>query len=195
MPVPSRVVISAVHDVTVLLQAVQTGESGAANRLMDAVYGELRALAASRLAGERAEHTLQPTALVHEAWLRLGGDKQTPWQNRAHFFGAAAEAMRRILIDRARRRARLRHGGGQKRLNLDDVTEPGTEPADDQVIALCEALERFEQQDEPRAKLVRLRYFAGLTLEEAAEVLGISESTAKRWWVFAKAWLYQEITA
>jgi RNA polymerase sigma factor (TIGR02999 family) len=182
-----------VHDITLMLDAMQRGDAGAADRLMQAVYDELRALAAAKLAGEAENYTLQSAALVHEAWLRLGGDHQTPWRNRAHFFSAAAEAMRRILIDRARRRHRVRHGGGQRPLNLDEVAEPAAAADAEHVLAVNEALERFATEDAERAELVKLRYFAGLTLEETAQVLGISESTAKRRWTFARAWLFREI--
>lgn len=181
------------HDITLMLQAAQRDEPGAADRLMRPVYDELRALAAAKLAGEEVGRTLQPTALVHEAWLRLGGDQQTPWQNRAHFFSAAAEAMRRILIDRARRRRRVRRGSGQRPLNLEEVDEPAAAADAEHVLAVDEALERLAAEDAEQAKLVKLRYFAGLTLEEAAKVMGISESTAKRWWTFARAWLFREI--
>ena len=183
------------HDITLMLQAMQRNEEGAADQLMQAVYDELRALAAAKLAGESQELTLQPTALVHEAWLRLGGDRQTPWRNRAHFFGAAAEAMRRILIDRARRRRRSRRGGGQRPLSLDEVEDPAVTADAERLLAVNEALERLGAEDADRAQLVKLRYFAGLTLPEAAQVLGISESTAKRWWAFARAWLFRELQA
>jgi len=182
-----------VHDITLMLEAMQRGDTGAADQLMQTVYQELRALAAVKLAVDGGNHTLQPTALVHEAWLRLGGDQQTPWRNRAHFFSAAAEAMRRILIDRARHRRRVRRGGGQRPLNLDAVEEPATAADAEHVLAVDEALERFAAEDAERAELVKLRYFIGLTLAETAQVLGISESTAKRWWTFARAWLYREI--
>ncbi len=183
------------HEITLMLRAAQEGEAGAADRLMEAVYGELRRLAASKLADERHNVTLQATALVHEAWLRLGGDHQTPWQNRAHFFGAAAESMRRILIDRARRRQRIRHGGGARPLNLDQLEVAAETASAERLLAVDEALEHFARHDARRAELVKLRYFAGLTLAEAACVLGISESTAKRWWVFSRAWLFREIMA
>jgi len=182
-------------EITLMLQAMQRNEAGAAEELMRAVYDELRRLAAAKMAGERAEQTLQPTALVHEAWLRLGGDHQAPWNGRAHFFSAAAEAMRRILIDRARRRRRIRHGSGQRPLNLDDVEEPVAAADAEHLLAVDEALERLGAEDADRARLVKLRYFAGLTLEEAAQVLGISESTAKRWWTFSRAWLFRELQA
>ena len=164
---------------------------------MHAVYVELRAIASAKMAGERANVTLQPTALVHEAWLRLGGDAQPAWQNRAHFFAAAAEAMRRILIDRARRRHRVRHGGGQRPIDLDGVPQLAAENPDNdgRLLAVDEALERFAALEPQRAQLVKLRFFVGLTLDEASQVLGISESTAKRWWAFARAWLYRELDA
>jgi RNA polymerase sigma factor (TIGR02999 family) len=183
------------HEITLILEAAQRGEPDAAERLMDTVYAELRALAGAKMAGEHANVTLQPTALVHEAWLRLGGDAQPAWQNRAHFFAAAAEAMRRILIDRARRRNRVRHGSGQRPVDVDGMHELAGEAVDTdgRLLAVDEALERFAAAEPERAQLVKLRYFVGLTIEDAAKVLGISESTAKRWWVFARAWLYREI--
>jgi len=184
-----------VHEITLILEAAQRGEPDAAERLMEAVYAELRTLAAAKMAGEYANVTLQPTALVHEAWLRLGGDAQPAWQNRAHFFSAAAEAMRRILIDRARKRHRVRHGSGQRPVDLDAVPDIAADAADGdgRLLAVNEALERFAAAEPERAELVKLRYFAGLTLEEAGRVMGISESTAKRWWAFARVWLYREI--
>jgi RNA polymerase sigma factor (TIGR02999 family) len=181
------------NDVTHILSAIEQGDPKAAGQLLPLVYDELRKLAACKMANEAPGQTLQPTALVHEAWLRLGGDQQTPWRNRAHFFSAAAEAMRRILIDRARHRRRVRRGGGQRPLNLDAVEEPATAADAEHVLAVDEALERFAIEDADRAELVKLRYFTGLTLAETAQVLGISESTAKRWWTFARAWLYREI--
>lgn len=189
--------LGIVHELTLLLEAARRGDDRAADRLMEAVYGELRALAAAKMAGEHANVTLQPTALVHEAWLRLGGDAQPAWQNRAHFFAAAAEAMRRILIDRARRRHRVRHGGGVRPIDLDAAPEIAAAPVDSdgRLLAVDEALARFAAVEPERAELVKLRYFVGLTLEEAAQVLDISESTAKRWWAFARAWLYHEIGA
>jgi RNA polymerase sigma factor (TIGR02999 family) len=180
-------------DVTVLLHRIETGDSSATDELLPRVYEELRRLAASKMARESAARTLQPTALVHEAWLRLGGDHQPDWQNRAHFFAAAAEAMRRILIDRARQRRALRHGGGQEQVNLDDVELAAPAADDDQLLAVHEALDKLAAQDSRKAELVKLRYFVGMTIAEAAQVLGISEPTAKRWWTYARAWLYQEI--
>lgn len=177
-------------EVTQILTAVRSGDAQAAGRLYEMVYAELRQVAAQKMAGESAGQTLQPTALVHEAWLRLGADAQPHWQNRAHFFGAAAEAMRRILVDRARRKSARCHGGGVDHVELDGIDLPA--PADDdQLLLLDEALERFAAIDGPKAELVKLRYFVGLTTEQAARVLNISEPTAKRWWAYAKAWLYQ----
>jgi RNA polymerase sigma factor (TIGR02999 family) len=184
---------SPVSDLTLILQQMERGEPQAADRLLPLVYDELRRIAAGKMAREPAGQTLQPTALVHEAWLRLGGDEQPTWQNRAHFFGAAAEAMRRILIDNARRRHALRHGGGQERLNVDDLELAAATDNDDQLLAVHDALDKLAAQDPPKAELVKLRYFAGMTIEEAALALGISEPTAKRWWTFARTWLYQEI--
>ena len=180
-------------NVTQILDAIQHGDPKAADELLPLVYQELRRLAASKMASETPGQTLQPTALVHEAWLRLvGNDGQAQFQNRAHFFGAAAEAMRRILIDRARRKHALRHGGGQQRLDIDEIEIPA--PADDEeLLAVNDALDRFATVDAPKAELVKLRYFAGLTIEEAAQVLNISEPTAKRWWTYARAWLFSEI--
>jgi RNA polymerase sigma factor (TIGR02999 family) len=155
-------------------------------------YEELRKLAAQKMARESPGQTLQATALVHEAWLRLGGEHQPPWENRAHFFAAAAEAMRRILIDRARRRNADRHGGQARHVSLEDL-ELATEADDDQLLAVHEALERLAAHDGPKAELVKLRFFAGLTLPEAARVLGYSEPTAKRHWAYARAWLFREI--
>jgi RNA polymerase sigma factor (TIGR02999 family) len=183
----------AVSEFTKILNALQRGESRSTDEWLPLVYEELRQLAAAKMAHELPGQTLQPTALVHEAWLRLGHQDQH-WQNRAHFFGAAAEAMRRILIDNARRKRALRHGGGQRTMTLlDDAAGPAADP-DDQLLAVHEALEKLEGLDKLKADLVKLRYFAGMTIKEAAEVLNISEPTAKRYWAFARAWLYREIT-
>ena len=182
-----------VGDLTLILQKMERGDSQAADQLLPLVYDELRRLAAQKMARESAAQTLQPTALVHEAWLRLGGDEQPTWQNRAHFFGAAAEAMRRILIDNARRRHALRHGGGLERMDIDDLDLAAAADNDDQLLAVHDALDKLAAQDPRKAELVKLRYFAGLTIEEAALALGVSEPTAKRWWTFARTWLYQEI--
>jgi RNA polymerase sigma factor (TIGR02999 family) len=164
----------------------------AADRLLPLVYRELRRLAAARMAHEAPGQTLQPTALVHEAWLRLAGAEEKTWAGRAHFFGAAAEAMRRILIENARRKRARRHGGGQQRVDIEELTV-AAEVRDDELLALDEALEAFAAQEPQKARLVKLRYFAGLSFEEAAEVLAVSVPTAKRWWAYARAWLYQHI--
>ena len=183
------------HDVTVMLQRLEQGDPQAADKLLPLVYDELRKLASAKMARESSDQTLQPTALVHEAWLRLGGDQQPSWQNRAHFFASAAEAMRRILIERARRRRAQRHGGGLQRVDVNDsalgIAAP--EAADDELLAVHETLERLAQHDARKAELVQLRYFAGLTIEQAAEVLGIAVPTAKRDWTYARAWLFKEI--
>lgn len=162
--------------------------------LLHHAYTELRRVAASKLSHESAEHTLQPTALVHEAWMRLGADHQPTWQNRAHFFAAAAETMRRILIDRARARHAVRHGGGQVRVSVDDIELAGPVARDERMVAVHEALARFSEEDPRKAELVQLRYFGGLTLLEAAAAMGIPEGTAKRWWTYAKAWLGAELS-
>lgn len=162
--------------------------------LLSLVYAQLRQVAAAKMARESCDHTLQPTALVHEAWLRLGADQQPRWQNGAHFFAAAAETMRRILIDRARRRRALRHGGEQQRVDVAEVDVPGgSGERDDELVAVHEALGRFAAEDPRKAELVKLRYFGGLTLEEAAAALEIPEGTAKRWWLYARAWLFREL--
>jgi RNA polymerase sigma factor (TIGR02999 family) len=181
-------------DVTLLLQQIERGDAKAADRLLPLVYQELRRLAAAKMGRESAAQTLQPTALVHEAWLRLGGDQQPNWQNRAHFFAAAAEAMRRILIDRARRRRAVRHGGENVRVDAEELERvPDLDRNDDQLLAVHEALDHFAAEDPKKAELVKLRYFAGFTLEEAARVLGIPEGTAKRWWTYSRAWLFREL--
>ncbi len=184
--------------ITQVLNAIEQGDPRAAEQLLPLVYGELRKLAARRLAGEAPGHSLQPTALVHEAYLKLvGSDPRQPWNGRAHFFAAAAEAMRRILIDHARRKHRVRHGGGMKRVELDavgDIELVAENGGADELLALDEALTKLATADARKAELVRLRYFAGLTLEQAAELLGISRATADRHWAFARAWLYDEMT-
>ncbi len=182
-------------EVTRILERVEHGDAKAAEQLLPLVYEQLRHLAAHKMANEAPGHTLQPTALVHEAWLRLtGGDGPQQWNSRGHFFSAAAEAMRRILIERARAKARLRRGGGERPLNLDAVTV-AVETAPEELLVLDEALDRLEAQDPDKARLVKLRFFSGLTNEEAAAALGISPTTAKRYWTFARAWLYSEITS
>ena len=181
-------------EITLILQRIERGDEQAADRLLPLVYDALRQLAAARMAREAAGQTLQPTALVHEAWLRLGGDRQPDWKNRAQFFAAAAEAMRRILIDRARRRHAQRRGGRQERVDLDaiDLAAAGD---DARVLAVNDALEKFGVDEPQKAELVKLRYFAGLTLDEAARALGIAEPTARRWWAYARAWLIKEMGA
>jgi len=182
-------------EVTRILERVEDGDAKAAEQLLPLVYDQLRQLAAHKMANEAPGHTLQPTALVHEAWLWLAGsDAPQQWNSRGHFFSAAAEAMRRILIERARAKARLRRGGGQRPLNLDEVTV-GAETAPEELLLVDEALDKLEAQDPDKARLVKLRFFSGLTNEEAAMSLGISPTTAKRYWTFARAWLYSEITS
>jgi RNA polymerase sigma factor (TIGR02999 family) len=180
-------------DATLLLTAVEQGDPKAADQLLELVYQELRRLATQRMAREAPGQTLQATALVHEAWLRLVGSKEPTFENRAHFFSAAAEAMRRILIDRARRKATRRHGAGFDRVELEegDLVAP---EADDQLLAVHDALDKLAQHHPVQAELVKLRYFAGLTNEETAGILGISVSTAKNYWTFARAWLFKEIS-
>lgn len=180
-------------EATLLLNAIENGDSNAANKLLPLVYEELRRLAASRMAHEKPGQTLQATALVHEAWLRLVGNEAQHFKNRAHFFGAAAEAMRRILIDRARHRRAIRHGGGQQRVELDEVELPFPTD-DDQLLAVNEALDKLAIVQPIEAELVKLRYFVGLTHDETAEVLGISVRTAKYYWAHARAWLFREIS-
>ena len=182
------------NDINHLLDTLQEGDPVAADQLLVLVYSELRRLAAAKMAREAPGQTLQPTALVHEAWLRLGGDGQR-WENRAHFFGAAAEAMRRILIDRARRKLAARHGGGQPRIEADEIEIAAPTEKDDELLAVHEALGQLAAHDPRKAELVKLRYFAGLTIDEAADVLGISPPTAKRDWTYARAWLFRAISA
>jgi len=179
-------------DVTRILEAIDQGDAAAANQLLPRLYDELRTLAAQKMAREAPGQTLQPTALVHEAWLRLTEKENVKWNGRAHFFAAAAEAMRRILIENARRKRALRHGGRLERVDAAEVDIPA--PADDdEILAVNEALEKLAVRDQPKAELVKLRYFVGLTIEEAAEILGISVPTAKRHWTFARAWLFNAI--
>ncbi|MCL4787916.1 MAG: sigma-70 family RNA polymerase sigma factor [Verrucomicrobia bacterium] len=179
-------------DVTRILEAAHAGDPTAADQLLPLVYDELRRLAAHKMANEAGTHTLQPTALVHEAWLRLVGKGDRKWDGRSHFFSAAAEAMRRILIERARRKRAVRHGGGQSPVDFDELEIAG--PAqDDELLAISEALDKFAARDQQKAELVKLRYFVGLKLEEAAEVLGVAVPTASRWWAYSRAWLAQEI--
>ena len=179
-------------DVTQILSAIEKGDPKAADELLPLVYEELRKLAAFKLAQQPANQTLQPTAIVHDAYLKLLGTGHHSWQDRRHFFAAAAEAMRHILVDRARRKAAVRHGGGLQRLNLDDVVV-ATETTDENILLISEALEKLGTHDAAAAELVKLRFFAGLTFTQAAEVLGLSERSAKRMWAYARAWLFKEI--
>jgi RNA polymerase sigma factor (TIGR02999 family) len=190
------VILIGMSDVTAILSKVEQGDSAAAEQLLPLVYDELRRLAAAKLGQERAGQTLQPTALVHEAYVRLvggGGGEPVKWDSRGHFFAAAAEAIRRILVESARRKKRLKHGGHVHRVGVELVELP-TRIADEELIALDEALEKFRQQDPLKAQLVTLRFFGGLTIEQAAQVLKISRVTAHRYWTFARAWLHREIT-
>ena len=180
-------------EITLVLQRIERGEEQPEERLLPLVYDQLRHLAAARMAHEAAGHTLQPTALVHEAWLRLGADHQPDWKNRAQFFAAAAEAMRRILIDSARRRLAQRRGGRIEHVNIDDFEVAG-EADDARVLKVNEALEKFAVDHPEKAELVKLRYFAGLTLDEAAQALDIAEPTARRWWTYARAWLLKDMS-
>ena len=181
-------------DVTRILNAIELGDPQAAEELLPLVYEELRLLAAQKLSHESPGQTLQATALVHEAYIRLVEVKEQNWNSRNHFFMAAAEAMRRILIDKARRKQSMRYGGGQKRVDLDETAIVGQEEhvAND-LIDLDEALAKLTKQDETKANLVKLRYFTGLTIQQAAQALKISHGTAERHWDYARSWLYSEI--
>jgi len=180
-------------DVTQILQAIDSGDAQAAAELLPLVYDELRKLAEHRMKAESPDHTLEPTALVHEAYIRLVGKDDPGWQNRGHFFAAAAEAMRRILVDSARRRGAIRHGGGIKHLPLDEANFVAAMEQVD-LIALDEALVRLELHDAVSAKLVKLRYFAGLDMGQTAEFLGLSGRTAERNWTYARTWLRRELS-
>jgi len=179
-------------DITQVLQAVGRGETRAAEELLPLVYAELRRMAGARMAQEAAGHTLQPTALVHEAWLRLIESSSQTWENRGHFLGAAAEAMRRILIERARRKSRLKRGSGQVVLDIADFEIVAAVP-DDKILLVDEALERLQQENPEIARVVVLKFFGGLTNQEAADIMGLTERTVRRHWTFAKAWLFQSI--
>ena len=181
-------------DATLLLSAIENGDAKAADQLLPLVYQELRRLAASKMAREAAGQTLQPTALVHEAWLRLVDNESQTFQNRAHFFAAAAEAMRRILIENARRKGRIKRGGEFQRINLEGI-DLATGTDDNTLLLVNEAIERLEAQDPFKANLVKLRFFVGLTAEESAPLLGVSVPTVKRHWNVARVWLLQEIEA
>lgn len=181
------------NDVTRLLQAVNRGDSGAAEHLAPLVYSELRRLAAAKMAREQSGHTLQATALVHEAWMRLG---QGVLANRAHFFAAAAEAMRRILVDRARRKSREKRGGGDvEHVDIDEVEIAAPAGNEEETLAVNEALDQLAAAHPQKAELVKLRYFAGLSFEEVAEIMGMSLTTAKREWAYARGWLHRKIVA
>jgi len=180
-------------DATLILNAVNRGESQAWEQLLPLVYDELRKIAAARMAREAPGQTLQPTALVHEAWLRMIKDEDQTWQNRGFFFHAAAEAMRRILIENARRKSALKHGGGQQRLNIDDL-ELGASLPEEKALLVNAALEQLEQVHPERAKIVVLKYFGGMTNEEVARTLGIGERTVYRHWLLAKVWLFDKLS-
>jgi len=188
-----RVIMTEAAEITQVLLAISRSEEGAAEKLLPLVYAELRRLAAARMAHEMAGQTLQPTALVHEAWLRLVADGDRTWQNRAHFFGAAAEAMRRILIERARHKSRLKHGGGQVRLNIEDLELAQTTP-DDKVLLVDEALARLKVEDPELERIAVLKFFGGLSNAEIAENLGLASRTLDRQWAYAKAWLFRYIS-
>ena len=180
------------HDVTRILEAARRGEAAATQELLPLVYDELRRIAAHKMAHEAAGHTLQATALVHEVWLRLAGPNEQEWQNRAHFFGAAAEAMRRILVEHARKKLALKRGAGVEHQELDESALVMTAPPDE-LLAVHEALDSFAQQDPTAAELVKLRYFVGMTMDEAAAALNLPTRTAERTWAYARAWLHREI--
>ena len=181
-------------DVTRILSQIESGDPSAAEQLLPLVYDELRKLAAAKLAQEKPGQTLQATALVHEAYLRLvgGGEGEQSWDTRGHFFAAAAEAIRRILVENARKKARVRHGGGRKHVDLEQAISLAEETGDD-LLSLDEALARFAVLEPAKAELVKLRYFAGLSIDEAADLLSISRTSAKRYWAYARAWLLAEL--
>ena len=181
-------------DVTRILEAIDEGDTSAAKKLLPFVYDELRRLAAHKLAREKPGQTLQATALVHEAYVRLVGQENPQWENQAHFFHAAAESMRRILVDNARSKHRLKRGGAFQQITLQDAHVAREDRCDD-LQALDEALSNLEAVDSRKAALVKLRYFSGLTVEQAAKALGISTTTATEWWAFARAWLHREMRA
>lgn len=178
-------------EITCVLQAVGRGEASASEELLPLIYHDLRRHAGVQMARESAGQTLQPTALVHEAWLRMIGDGRV-WQNRAHFFGAASEAMRRILIENARRKSRLKRGGDQLRVDIEHLELASTTP-EEKVLLIDDALERLQAQDPERGRVVLLKFFGGLTNQEVAESMGVTERTIERHWAYAKAWLFQSI--
>ena len=185
----------SLSDLTRILESIEHGDPTAADELLPLVYGELRKLAASKMARESPNQTLQPTALVHEAWLRLAGKDHPKFANRAHFFAAAAEAMRRILINNALRKRAVRHGGGQQRVDMEGVLEVAAPCADDELLAVNEALDKLTATHPVQAEVVKLRYFVGMTSVETAEALGLSGRTVKNYWTHARAWLFREINA
>ncbi len=181
-------------EVTQILSRIETGDPTAAEQLLPVLYDELKKLAAHRLAHEKPGQTLQATALVHEAYLRLvAGQESQHWNGRGHFFAAAAEAMRRILVEQARRKSRARHGGELRRVDFDSDLQISEEQGDDNLLAVDEALQRLASEDPQAAEVVKLRYFAGLTIEETASALGISVRTVNRHWTFARAWLFRQL--
>lgn len=189
MPAPAE------SEITRLLHGVAAGDPAKAAELLPLVYAELRALARAHMAREKPGRTLQATELVHEAWLRVVGKSDPGWNGRAHFFGAAAQAMRRILVEQARRRARIKHGSGRERADPEEIElVPASEAASPtDVLAIEEALTRLEREDERKGRIVELRYFAGLTVEETAQALGVSVGTIEREWRFIRAWLREEL--
>ncbi len=195
LPIPATCIYNgSMTDVTRILSAIEEGDARAADKLLPVVYQELRRLAAARMKKESPGQTLQTTALVHEAYLRLVGAEDQSWNSRAHFFAAAAEAMRRILIENARRKKSLKRGGDRKRIDLDQAVLPRDgDTLPDDLIALDQAIEKLSNQDKAKADLVKLRYFAGLTGKQAADLLGISPSTEDRYWAYARSWLRLEI--
>lgn len=189
-PIKRYEIRSQMSDITLMMQAVRRGEKHASEDLLPLVYEELRRVALARMAHERPGQTLQATALVHEAWLELAGDTDRGWENRAHFFGAAAHAMRRILMLKARRKSRLKHGGGQTRVDVADVEIAAADP-DEKILLIDEAIKRLEKEDPEQARVVVLKFFGGLTNEQVAANLGISPRSVDRQWACAKAWLTQ----
>jgi len=181
-------------EITLALDAIGRGEARASDELLPLVYEDLRRQAVVQMSREQAGQTLQPTALLHEAWLRISGEGKQKWQNRAHFFGAAAEAMRRILIENARRKSRLKRGGDQLRVDIEQIELASTTP-DEKVLLINEALEKLQLQDPEKARVVVLKFFGGRTNQEVAESLGVTERTVERHWAYAKAWLFQSIRA
>lgn len=184
--------LTGMNDITRILQAVGRGENHASEELFPLIYDELRHLAASRMAQEQPGQTLQATAVVHEAWLRLVSNGDRTWQNRAHFFGAAAEAMRRILIENARRKSALKRGGGLARVDIDGLDLAIASP-DDKILLLDEALEKLQAEDPEKARIVVMKFFGGMTNQEVAEHLGVTERTVERQWAFARSWIFQNI--